>query len=281
MPPIARQLWETELQAEIQKAIDAGSSLCVGLDPSPHQLELWGLSADESGLRAFVDISLNAIDGVATIAKPQVAFFEEHGFAGLKVLGELITALKAMGIFVIADAKRGDIGSTMRGYLNCWLSDAGFGADALTVHSFLGMDLIADAAAATSLRPERGFFALCATSNPEGAVIQKSLIGERTLARYIFDEAERISSNYDHQIGVVVGATLNLEDYGLSDLKSRRSEVPILAPGFGAQGAKLSDVGALYGASRDMVIPSMSRELLGSDWRGFRGRILEAKGVLS
>lgn len=268
------------MQAELQRAVEAGSALCVGLDPSPHQLELWGLNVDESGLKAFVDISLNALDGVATIAKPQVAFFEQHGSAGFKVLKELISGLQAMGIFVIADAKRGDIGSTMRGYVSSWLSDSGFSANALTVHSFLGMDVIVDAATAVPVTPDRGFFTLCATSNPEGALIQKALVGERTLARYVLDEAERLTVHSEYQIGVVIGATLDLEDYGLADLKVRPSEVPILAPGYGAQGAKLSDVSRQFGASKDMVIPSMSRELLGSDWRTFRERISAAKLAL-
>lgn len=264
------------MRTDLAKAIHSISRLCVGLDPSRHQLERWGLSPDLVGLKAFADLSLEQVIGKASIVKPQVAFFEQFGAAGFQVLQELISELRRADVFVIADAKRGDIGSTMAGYMRAWLTGGGFDANALTVHSFLGMDVIPDAASGSGIDSDRGFFALCATSNPEGASIQQSRTHEQPLARYIFDEAERISANQDYTVGVVIGATLDLELFGLGDLRTRKSEIPILAPGFGAQGAKLSELETTFGESASMVLPSLSRELMGDNPDGFGIRILDA-----
>lgn len=266
--------------AEIREAVASKGRLCVGLDPSPHQLSLWGLEPGPTGLEKFVDVSLQAIQGAASIVKPQVAFFEEFGVEGYRALHRLTTALRAEGVFVIADAKRGDIGSTMAGYLRGWLTPAGFNADALTVHSYLGMDVISNTAAGIELDNTRGFFALCATSNPEGAEIQRSLSRGKALARHIFDEAERLTTNQDHTVGVVIGATLDLDLFDLAELRDRVSEVPILAPGYGTQGASLSEIDSHFGASKPMVIPSVSRELAGTTAAGFRDRILAAQELV-
>lgn len=268
------------MRADLNQAIDVCGSLCVGLDPSRQQLELWGLSTDIDGLKEFVDISLAAIDGAAAIVKPQIAFFEQYGGPGFDALKLLITSLRDLGVFVIADAKRGDIGSTMSGYLRAWLTESGMDVNALTVHSYLGMDVIPDAAIRAELNSSRGFFALCATSNPEGELVQRSMTQGKPLARYVFDEAERISGNSDYTVGVVIGATQDLSKFGLGDITLRKSEIPILAPGYGAQGALLSDLELTFGASASMVIPSMSRELMGQDSAGFRGRILTAREQL-
>lgn len=262
-------------------AIAEGSALCVGLDPSDSQLTKWGLETNLVGLKRFSEICFDSLIDAASIVKPQVGYFERFGPGGLAVLNELMQALRASGIFVLADAKRGDIGSTMSGYLKAWLTSDGFDADALTVHSYLGLETLSFGLSQARVDESKGLFALCATSNPEGAAIQGAQIHEVTVARFVLDEAERLSANEDHTIGVVIGATLDLESYGLAHIRERKVEIPILAPGYGAQGARLDDLQNQFGVSSTMVLPSMSRELLGDDQAGFKGRILKAREVLN
>lgn len=265
----------------LKARLPAGGRLCVGLDPSHGQLEAWGLTANLDGLKRFCELSIPAVVGSAEIVKPQVGFFESFGPAGLQILAEVIRELKSAGLLVIADAKRGDIGSTMAGYMQAWLTSEGFDADALTVHSYLGMDMLGDSLRVLADPATRGLFALCATSNPEGAKIQQAEVDGSTVAKHVFDQAEQISANQDVAIGVVIGATQDLATYQLEHIFYRISEVPILAPGYGAQGARLVDLRSQFGESSPMVIPSMSRELLGSDAAIFRDRVLWAREELN
>ena len=103
-----------------------------------------------------------------------------------------------------------------------------------------------------------GLFILAATSNPEAAQLQQALIGERTVSRTVIDAAKEIGQG---EMGVVIGATQSLKDFGIDFLTEQDIEIPILAPGFGAQGAKLEDLKSIFGASAPRVVASMSREL--------------------
>lgn len=266
----------SEFRERLNSAAERFGRVCVGIDPSGGQLARWGLSDDLSGLRAFCEQVSHEIVGAVGIVKPQIAFFERFGGEGILVLEQLQGVLKDAGAFIIADAKRGDIGSTMLGYVDGWLGQSTTSADALTVHSYLGMGVLADSLRGAGVPDSKGVFALCATSNPEGAIIQQAMVGDRTVAKYIFDEAERLSANEEVNIGVVIGATLELTDYGLGDLRVREAEVAILAPGFGAQGAELSKLTETFGESAPAVIPTMSRELLGDSVAGLRERIAQA-----
>ena len=266
----------SDFSRRFDEAVARYGRVCVGIDPSAGQLARWGLSDDLDGLQTFCDQVVQELLGEVGVVKPQIAFFERFGGEGLRVLAGLQRSLQGGGALVIADAKRGDIGSTMHGYIEGWLGATEHRADALTVHSYLGMEVLAESLRVSETLSDKGVFALCATSNPEGATIQKAMIDDRTVAKYIFDEAERLSANEDVNIGVVIGATLDLSSYGLGDIKLRRSEVPILAPGFGAQGADLSKMTETFGESAEKVIPTMSRELLGESPQGLRDRIARA-----
>lgn len=117
--------------------------LCIGFDPSHKVLQSWNLSCDYKGLKDFCDILLTAVVGNVGIIKPQVAFFELYGLEGLQVLKELIENAQEQGLLVIADAKRGDIGSTVEAYGQAWLgSSSPFKADAITANAFLGFDAL-------------------------------------------------------------------------------------------------------------------------------------------
>ena len=152
----------------LERSQDQGQ-LCVGMDPHVGILEDWGLKADVAGLESFSKTCVEAFEDVACVVKPQVAFYEQFGSAGLAVLERSIAELRKAGVLVIADAKRGDIGSTMAGYARAWLDpDSPLCSDAVTVSPWLGFD---------SLRPVidlgeqhgRGVIVLAATSNPGGA----------------------------------------------------------------------------------------------------------------
>ncbi|MEB3031099.1 orotidine-5'-phosphate decarboxylase [[Mycobacterium] nativiensis] len=231
--------------------------LCLGIDPHPELLADWGLPATADGLAAFSDACVAAFSGFAVV-KPQVAFFESYGSAGYIVLERTIAALREAGVLVLADAKRGDIGSTMAAYAAAWAGDSPLAADAVTASPYLGfgsLQPLLDTAAAHG----RGVFVLAATSNPEGAGVQRALAADgRTVAQSIVDaaaEANR-SGPQPGSIGVVVGATLR-EVPDLSALAG-----PVLIPGIGAQGGRPEDLAGLGGAAPGTLLPAVSREVL-------------------
>ena len=239
------------------RAVAERGRLCAGIDPHAALLEEWGLSVDIDGLSAFADICVEALGPVAAVIKPQVAFFEPFGSAGFAVLERVIAGCREAGALVTADAKRGDIGSTMAAYAQAWLSESSpLCADSVTASPYLGYE---------SLRPaldlarsgERGVFVLARTSNPEGGELQRAQVGERTVAQSIVDAAAAENTDGTATVGLVVGAT---REHGL-DLAGLRG--PILAPGLGAQGATAADLPIVFeGADPAWVLPASSRGVL-------------------
>lgn len=239
-------------------AIAARGPLCVGIDPHPELMEAWGLERTADGLARFCDVCVQAYAGLA-IVKPQVAFFEAYGSAGLAVLERTTAALQASGVLVLADAKRGDIGSTMAAYAQAWAGDGPLAADAVTASPYLGFGSLSpllDVAAAHG----RGVFVLAATSNPEGATVQRAVIDGRTVAQSIVDAAadiNRASAPAPGSVGVVIGATLGTAVPDVSALGG-----PVLVPGVGAQGGRPEDLAGLGGAKPGQLLPAVSREVL-------------------
>lgn len=238
--------------------MDSHGPVCVGIDPHAELLTAWGLGDDAVGVAQFADICVDAFGGRVAMVKPQIAFFEQYGSVGIAVLERTIIALRAAGTLVLADAKRGDIGSTMAGYARTWLADGPLGSDAVTVSPYLGfgsLDPALDLAAANN----RGVFVLAATSNPEGASVQTATTPDgRTVAQTIVDACAARNSGADPfgAVGVVVGATLS-QAPDLSALNG-----PILMPGVGHQGGGPDDVRRLAGGGLRAVVPSVSREIL-------------------
>ncbi|BDB43138.1 MULTISPECIES: orotidine-5'-phosphate decarboxylase [Mycobacterium] len=233
--------------------------LCLGIDPHPELLRAWELPATADGLAAFCDVCVQAYEGFAVV-KPQVAFFEAYGSAGFAVLERTIAALRAAGVLVLADAKRGDIGTTMAAYAAAWAGDSPLSADAVTASPYLGFG---------SLRPlievatanDRGVFVLATTSNPEGATVQRADVGGRTVAQMIVDHVAAANQSatggtQPGSFGVVVGATA-LEPPDLSALGG-----PVLVPGVGAQGGRAEALAGLGGAESHQLLPAVSREVL-------------------
>lgn len=254
--------------------------LCVGIDPHPALLSDWGLSDDAAGCERFALTVLAAVGGTAAILKPQVALFERHGSAGMAALERLLADAGDQGVLTIADAKRGDIGSTMAAYADAWLRDgSALAADAVTLNPYLGFETLRpalDLAAGTG----RGVFVLALTSNPEGAAIQHAQVTDRTgepgadgpsgnhptvhaVARLIADAASH--ENRDAvglgSVGLVVGATAGAAVRSLG-LNLEGLNGPILAPGIGAQGAGGKELADTFGAASPLVLGSASRSIL-------------------
>ena len=158
--------------ARLAAAMDERGPLCVGIDPHRELLEAWGLGDDAAGLRDFCLRVVEAVGGRVAAVKPQSAFFERHGAAGIAVLEQTLAALRECGTPAVLDVKRGDIGSTMAGYAQAYLVDgAPLAADAITVSPYLGYGSLAPALEAAAASG-RGVFVLALTSNPEGAGVQ-------------------------------------------------------------------------------------------------------------
>lgn len=268
-------------------AFESKGQLCVGVDAHASLLEHWGLDDDVNGLDYFANSVVDSAADLVGILKPQVSFFERHGSAGFAVLERITHRAKDAGLIVIADAKRGDIGSTMEAYLEAWLGqNSHFYADTLTVSPFLGIET-STALMGQYLENGKGVSVLVATSNPEGASLQtaRSESGE-TVAADIWSKLEqlnRISAAPGDRIGsfsAVVGATLQFKKFGLK-LEQSGVKTPILAPGFGAQGAQLRDIRLIFGEASGQVIASVSRSVLEVGKQGLGEAIKRANDELA
>ena len=256
----------TPFGARLFAAMDTRGPLCVGIDPHPRLLADWGLADDADGLRTFALTVLDAVSCEVAAVKPQSAFFERHGSAGIAVLEEVLEAARAAGVLSILDAKRGDIGSTMTAYADAYLRDGSpLAVDALTVSPFLGFGSLRPLVDA-ALGSGRGLFVLALTSNPEGAEVQHALGPDgRAVAARIAAAAAALNQGQEPlgSIGLVVGATVGTAPRELSiDLAAVNG--PLLAPGLGAQGAGPAELAAVFGSARRQVLASSSRGVLGA-----------------
>ncbi|WIB72223.1 orotidine-5'-phosphate decarboxylase [Curtobacterium sp. MCBD17_026] len=253
----------------LASAMGERSPLCVGIDPHAATLAAWGLARDEQGLTAFGATLVDAAAGRAAIVKPQVAFFEAAGVAGYRALDATIRRARDAGLLVVADVKRGDIGTTGDDYALAWLDrDGPFAADAMTVSPYLGYGSLRGTVD-VARRNGAGVFVLAATSNPEARLLQTAVVAEgprtgRTVAAGIVldvaDDNRSVGDQALGDVGLVLGATLHLDDFGID--ADAIGSAPVLAPGFGAQGARIEDLRALYGARAEQVLVSESRGLL-------------------
>lgn len=257
--------------ARLRAAMDVHGPLCAGIDPHPALLAHWGLRESVQGLETFAMTCVEAFAGTVAIVKPQSAFFERFGSAGVAVLERTLTDLREAGTLSLLDVKRGDIGSTMTAYAHAYLApDSPLRADAITLSPFLGFG---------SLRPAldlahetgRGVFVLALTSNPEGAQVQHAMWDGRSVAASIVDGVRDQNASHDAaggahvlgSVGMVIGATVGdtVQELGL-DLAA--ANAPLLAPGVGAQGATARDLRTVFGSALANVVASSSREILGA-----------------
>ena len=252
--------------ARLRAATGAHGPLCVGIDPHRPLVEEWGLTYDVRGLERFAMTCVEAFAGRVAVVKPQSAFFEVFGSAGVAVLERTILAFRGTGTLTILDAKRGDIGSTMDAYAEALLGqDAVAAADALTVSPYLGYGSLRPAIDLAE-RTGRGVFVLALTSNPEGPSVQHATRGQQSVAGSIVagaaaDNAAAAARGELGSVGMVVGATVGdaVADLGL-DLAA--ANAPLLAPGLGAQGGTGADVRRVFGEAWPNVVPSASLSVL-------------------
>ena len=243
--------------------------LCVGIDPHERLLTDWGLDVSAEGVRTFGLRVVEAARGRCGIVKPQVSFFERFGSAGFAALEEVMAAARAADLLVIADAKRGDIGSTMDAYARAWLSPGSpLEADAVTLSPYLGVGALEDTLR-YAVSHGKGAFVLAATSNPEASGLQSARLAEdtsgQTVAGAVADDVAAFNAAMTPagswgSIGLVIGATVALAERGIPD--GLEPVAPILAPGFGHQGARSEDRETIFGRLAPAVIVAESRSIL-------------------
>jgi orotidine-5'-phosphate decarboxylase len=237
-----------------------GSCLCLGLDPDPESFPS-GLPRDLAGLEHFSRLVLEAALPHAAAVKANLAFFEAHGSSGLAVLERLRAAVPPDVPF-IADAKRGDIGSTS-GRIAAAIFDV-LGADAVTANPYLGRDALAPLLE----REDRFVYVVCRTSNPGAGEFQDLAPDGDPLYLHV---ARRVAawSETGATAGLVVGATAPAE---MAGIRRAVPQLPFLVPGLGAQGGDVEPVmeyGPVGGATAPVrrggaLLVNVSRAIAGA-----------------
>jgi orotidine-5'-phosphate decarboxylase len=251
------------------------SQLVVGLDPRPElfPVELRG-EAPADAVRRFCCGIVDAVAPHAVAVKPQLAFFEALGAEGMRAFDEACEYAQAAGLLVIADGKRGDIGSTARAYADAYLGRC----DAMTVNVYLGRESVEPYLQACK-RAGAGIFCIVKTSNAGGDVQDVTLSDGTPLwhhvAKLVADWGEDVVGECGlSSVGAVVGAT---HPRAVGEARRLMPKSVLLLPGFGAQGATAADVaraftsgpaGALVSASRSIIYAYRAEA---GDWRSLAG----------
>ena len=243
-----------------------GTGLCVGLDPRLESLPRSIRQRHADSAAAYEEFCLRVLDIVAPlvgVVKPQSAFFEACGPAGMTALQRVMRRARELGLITILDAKRGDIASTATAY-----AEAAFGAfeaDALTINPYLGRDAV-EPFITMARREGCGLFVLVRTSNPGARLFQDLLCDGRPVYQHVAAAVaswtgDNIGSCGLGDVGAVVGATHPAE---LRLLRQQLPNVWLLVPGYGAQGGSAADVraafrsdglGAIVNSSRGVTFP--------------------------
>jgi orotidine-5'-phosphate decarboxylase len=246
-------------------AAERRSVLCVGLDPRPELFpdEVFrGVRAGPAGLaRALERFCTGIVDAVAEHAvavKPQLAFFEQAGHHGLAAVERVSEHARERGLLVIADGKRGDIGSTAEAYASAYLAPRRASpplADALTVNPYLGADSLqpfADACQASGGL----MFVLVRTSNPGGADLQELELADGSR---VWERVARLVASLAPVAGAVVGAT---QPGAVARARELMPDATFLLPGIGAQGGEVSALGPAFAPGAAGGLVSASRSVL-------------------
>lgn len=266
--------------ARLADEFAAGRYLCAGIDPHAPLLAEWGYADDAAGAERMGREVVSAAAGVAACVKPQVSFFERFGAAGFVALERVLADARQAGLLVIADAKRVDIGSTFDAYADAWLAPgAPLEADAMTAVAYQGFGNLGRAF--HHVRENgKGLFVLAATSNPEAREIQTAVREDgRTVAASVVAAAQDLNTRIGPDepvgsVGVVIGATLALEEFGIDTSGAGVvPALPVLAPGFGAQGARLEEARAIFGALGSAILANESRSVLSGGPAGLAQRV--------
>jgi orotidine-5'-phosphate decarboxylase len=251
-----------------------GNPVLVGLDPRyeqlPERLRASGDTADPpTKARAFTEFCRGVVDVVAPLVpavKPQAAFFEELGPAGMQALADVIDYAHAKNLLVIVDGKRNDIGSTATAYANAYLGArpaSAWGADALTVSPYLGDDSLTPFVETAAARGA-GIFVLVKTSNPGGGMFQDLWAEGQPLYRHVAARVQELADQTQGAcaygaVGAVVGATYPRQ---VAELREAMPNTWFLVPGFGSQGGSARDVAAAFDGKGLGAIVNNSRGII-------------------
>ncbi|WP_299058099.1 orotidine-5'-phosphate decarboxylase [uncultured Nocardioides sp.] len=257
----------TPFGPRLHAALADRGRMCVGIDPHPGLLAAWGLPDDVTGLERFARDAVAVLGPLSPVLKPQAAFFERFGSAGVAVLARTLADVRATGALALLDAKRGDIGSTSAAYADGLLDPASdLAGDAVTLSPYLGLGSL-DPFVTAARAHGGGLFVLALTSNPEGAAVQHARSEDgRSVAQGVLEGLRALNREEGAgplgSFGAVVGATATLPDG--TDASLLDIGGPLLLPGVGAQGAGVDDVRRLVGEAAPAALPSTSREVLGA-----------------
>lgn len=271
------------------------SVLVVGLDPQiellPRSLRGSSNADVANSIIEFNKIIIDAVAPYVAAIKPQLAYYELFGSAGIFALEETIKYAKVKGLLIINDAKRGDIGPTAEAYAKAFLSDSPMSGDAVTVNPFLGSDGIIPFVQQTS--QAKGLFVLLKTSNPSANELQDLLLASGEL---VYEQVASllkqlskgtIGASGFSSVGAVVGATY--PDIA-KQLRQDLPETIFLVPGYGAQGGNVEDLNCVFNADGNGAVISSSRAIIYSymaerpeDWESLSKEIIqeiiEAKAI--
>ncbi len=228
------------------------------------------LEAAAGAILAFNKAIVDAVYDLIPAVKPQIAMYEQFGIPGLIAYKETVDYCKSKDLFVIADVKRGDIGSTSQSYAISHLGkiEVGkkkipvFDADFATVNPYLGTDGVKPFVDVCK-EEDKGIFVLVKTSNPSSGEFQDKKIGKNTLYEMVGDKVEEWGSDLRHgqysDVGAVIGATY--PEMG-AELRKRLPHTFILVPGYGAQGGKGEDLKGFFDKNGDGAIVNSSRGII-------------------
>ena len=272
---------------------DKNSAVCVGLDPRWESLPLaitrgvdhQNLVAVAGATQCYCQEVIDAIKPHCAVVKPQAAFFELMGPAGMQALYGVIQHARKSGLLVLLDGKRGDIGSTAEGYAGAYLGEESpWACDALTVNPYLGEDTL-QPFVRRATKTGSGIFVLVKTSNLGSGFLQDRTSDDQPIYRHVAKEVESIAAESAGRfglgsVGAVVGATYPEQ---LIELREELTHAWLLIPGFGAQGGTADQVrpgfleleldgthfrsGAIVNSSRGIIFAYKQRQFEGLQWQ--------------
>ena len=251
-----------EFADRLVEASRAKKSVAIlGVDPQLDSADTPGVPAGYT-LTEFCCEIIEACEKSIVAVKPQLAFFEARGIEGMRALAEVVRYSRGRGLIVIADAKRGDIGTTSAAYAEAFLGNGDFASDAITVNPYLGADAIMPFV--NRIRAGRGLLVLVKNSNPSSGEFQDleasgKPLWEAVAARVRGWGDDFIGVNGLSSVGAVVGATYP------KHLKRARELMPntiILVPGYGTQGGSAEDAALAARGDGSGIVVNSSRGLM-------------------
>jgi orotidine-5'-phosphate decarboxylase len=242
------------------------SVVVLGIDPQLDTTNAPGVPPGYT-LASFCCEIVEACAPAIVAVKPQLAFFEARGLEGMRAFVEVVKLARSLGLITIADAKRGDIGTTSAAYAEAFLGDGDFSCDAVTINPYQGSDATMPFIA--KVREGRGVFVLVKTSNPSSGEFQDIVVQDPSgPSRALWESVatrvngwggDFIGASGLSPVGAVVGATYP------SHARRARELMPsatILVPGYGTQGGKAADAAAAARADGSGIIVNASRSLM-------------------